>query len=70
MRDIFDYQVKAAQYMVRLLRAKYFDFITEDDLVLAHAHIHLCEAEIASIKKLTPQQMKIYNRIKALLRII
>ena len=43
---------------------------TEIDLGLAHAHIHLCEAEKASIKKLTPQQMKIYSRIKALLRIM
>ena len=43
---------------------------TEKDLGLAHAHIHLCEAERASIKKLTPQQMKIYSRIKALLRIM
>ena len=43
---------------------------TEKELGLAHAHIHLCEAERASIKKLTPQQMKIYNRIKALLRIM
>ncbi len=43
MRDIFDYQVKAAQYMVRLLRAKYFNFVIEDDLFLAHAHIHLYE---------------------------
>ena len=40
---------------------------TEDDLVVAHAHIHLCEAERASIKKLTPQQMKIYRRIRTLL---
>ena len=40
---------------------------TEKDLGLAHAHINLCEAERASIKKLTPQQMKIYARIKLLL---
>lgn len=43
---------------------------TENDLGLAHEHIHLCEAERASIKKLTPQQMKIYSRIRTLLRIM
>ena len=43
---------------------------TEKDLVLAHEHIHLCEVVRASIKKLTPQQMKVYSRIKAILRIM
>ena len=39
----------------------------EGDLGFAHEHINLCEAEKASIKKLTPQQMKIYRRIRTLL---
>lgn len=36
---------------------------TEEDLSNSHAHIHLCEAERASIKKLTPQQKNIYHRV-------
>ena len=39
----------------------------EEDLLYAHAHIHVCEAERASLKKLTPQQMNVYRRIRTLL---
>lgn len=37
---------------------------TEEELVNIHGHIHICEAERASIKKLTPQQKCNYDRIK------
>ena len=36
----------------------------DHDLLLVHEHINLCEAERASIKKLTPQQKNVYHRIK------
>ena len=37
---------------------------TEDELMNIHGHIHICEAERASIKMLTPQQKSIYHKIK------
>ena len=37
---------------------------TEEELVNIHGHIHICEAERASIKKLIPQQKCNYDRIK------
>ena len=43
---------------------------TEEDLSNSHAHIHLCEAERASIKKLTPQQKNIYHRVRTILSIM
>ena len=43
---------------------------SEDDLGLAHAHIHVCEAERASKEKLTHRQRNIYGRIRALLSIM
>ena len=39
----------------------------EDDLLLAHAHIHICVAEQASRNDLTRKQRSIYKKIKALL---
>ena len=43
---------------------------TEEDLVNFHTHIHVCEAERASIKKLTPQQKNIYHRVRTILNIM
>lgn len=40
------------------------------DLLLVHEHINLCEAERASIKKLTPQQKNIYHRVRTILNIM
>ena len=37
---------------------------TEEDLLSIHEHINICEAERASIKKLTPQQKNIYHKIR------
>ena len=37
---------------------------TEDELMNIHGHIHICEAERASIKMLTPQQKNIYHKVR------
>ncbi|MBR0079015.1 MAG: hypothetical protein IJP69_01440 [Synergistaceae bacterium] len=42
----------------------------DHDLLLVHEHINLCEAERASIKKLTPQQKNIYHRVRTILSIM
>ena len=42
----------------------------DHDLLLVHEHIHVCEAERASIKKLTPQQKSIYHRVRTILSIM
>ncbi len=40
---------------------------TEEDLGGVHEHINVCEAERASVKKLTPQQKCNYDKIKKIL---
>lgn len=42
----------------------------DHDLFLVHEHIHVCEAERASIKKLTLQQKNIYHRVRTILSIM
>ena len=37
---------------------------TEEELVNSHRHIHICDAERVSIKKLTPQQKNIYHKVR------
>ena len=44
-----------------------YPVMNEDDLVLAHEHIHICVAERASRNDLTRKQRSIYKKIKALL---
>ena len=39
---------------------------TDHDLLMVHEHIHVCEAEQASKKKLTPQQKNIYHSVRTI----
>ena len=41
-----------------------------DDLVYCHEHINVCEAERASIKKLTPREKCNYDKIQKLFRLM
>ena len=62
--DFSDEEYLSYSLSVPVKTEKYLGYI---DLGYIHEHIHICEAERASVKKLTPQQKCNYDKIKKIL---